>query len=41
MKTIIQCIRYTKETDLDKLKELVLFYWEYRVENPHIELARA
>ena len=26
---------------LNKLKELVLFYWEYKDDNPEIEMAEA
>ena len=42
--SIIQWQHSTKElTDskLNKLADLVLFYWEYRFDNPHIELAKA
>ena len=26
---------------LDKLADLILFYWEYRLDNPDIQLAQA
>jgi len=26
---------------LDKLADLILFYWEYRLDNPDIQLAEA
>ena len=41
MKIMIQCVNFTTKTDLNKLAELVLFYWEHRHENKHIEMAIA
>ena len=41
---IIQVIKNIEESDikhLNKLKELVLFYWEYKDDNPEIEMAEA
>ena len=41
---IIQAIKHIEDGDtehLNKLKELVLFYWEYKDNNPDIEMAEA
>ena len=41
---ILQAMKNIEEGDvkhLNKLKELVLFYWEYKDDNPEIEMAEA
>ena len=41
---IIQVVKDIEDVDteyLNKLKELVLFYWEYKDTNPEIEMAEA
>ena len=41
---IIQVLNNVENPDseyLDKLEELVLFYWEYKDENPDIVMAEA
>ena len=41
---IIQVVKDIEDVDteyLNKLEELVLFYWEYKDDNPEIEMAEA
>ena len=41
---IIQATRNVEDIDseyIDKLEELILFYWEYREDNPDIIMAEA
>ena len=44
METIVQVIKNIEHPDseyLDKLEELVLFYWENKDENPDVVMAEA